>query len=383
MTDHANKALLPEGLHDDLPPDAEYEAKVIERLLETFASYGYRRVKPPLIEFENSLLAGPGGAVAPRMFRLMDPVSQRMLGLRVDITPQVARIASTRLTRAARPLRLSYAGQVLRTHGSQLRPERQFAQAGVELVGAPGPAAEAEVVELAVEALIEVGVRELSIDFCLPTLVRELCAAYGFDAETTERVRSALDAKDAAELAAVPGAEAKILADLLAAVGPAARALEVLAALDLPPAAAAMCAELAELAGLVRAAQPELAMTVDPGEFRGFRYQSGICFTLFAKGVRGELGRGGRYRLDGGEPAVGFTLYLDSLLRALPDRPRERCLYLPLATAPEDARKLRREGWRATRGLEAEADAEAEARRLGCSHIFAAGKVKKLSLSGS
>ncbi len=106
MTDHADKALLPAGLRDDLPPEAEFEAGVIERLMATFASFGYQRVKPPLIEFEESLLAGPGGGVGPWMFRLMDPVSQRMLGLRADITPQIARIASSRLGNAQRPLRL-------------------------------------------------------------------------------------------------------------------------------------------------------------------------------------------------------------------------------------------------------------------------------------
>ena len=378
MTDYANKALLPEGLHDDLPPEAEYEAKVVERLLARFSSHGYQRVKPPLIEFEDSLLEGPGEALGPSMFRLMDPVSGRMLGVRADITPQIARIASTRLGRAQRPLRLSYAGQVLRTHGGQLRPERQFAQAGVELIGAPGVNAEAEVATLALEALVELGVSGLSIDCCLPSLVGELCRAYGFDDETSDQVRSALDGKDAARLAAVPGAEGKVLAGLLAAAGPAARALDALAALDLPPAGAAMCAELGELVGLLQAAEPDVAVTVDAGEFRGFGYQSGVCFTFFARGVRGELGRGGRYLLDGGEPAVGFTIYLDSLLRALPERPPEPLVYLPFAAAPAEGAKLRVEGWRTVRGLAGEEDGEAEARRLGCSHILAAGKVKKL-----
>ncbi len=379
MTDHEDKALLPAGLRDDLPPEAEFEAGVIERLLATFASFGYQRVKPPLIEFEESLLAGPGGGVGPWMFRLMDPVSQRMLGLRADITPQIARIASSRLGNAQRPLRLSYAGQVLRTRGGQLRPERQFAQAGVELVGAPGPAAEAEVAELALEALLGLGVSELSIDFCLPTLVSVLCRAFRLDDDTTARVRTALDGKDAAALGAVPGRQGEVLAGLLAASGPAAEALEALAALDLPAEAARSCADLAELVRLVGAAEPRAVVTVDPGEFRGFEYQSGASFTLFAKGVRGELGRGGRYLLDGGEPAVGFTIYLDSALRALPERPQAPCLYLPHATDPVEARRLRDEGWRTVRGLEAEAEPEAEARRLGCSHVLADGEVRELA----
>src|ERR1700709_1806000 len=105
MTDDLppNPALLPAGLRDLLPPDAETEASAVEALMTVFAAHGYQRVKPPLLEFEDSLLAGSGAAVAEQTFRLMDPNSQRMMGLRADTTPQVARIATTRLANAPRP----------------------------------------------------------------------------------------------------------------------------------------------------------------------------------------------------------------------------------------------------------------------------------------
>ncbi len=140
MTDASRKALLPAGLQDLLPPDAAREAAAVEASMDCLAAHGYDRVKPPLIEFEESLLAGPGAAMAPQTFRLMDPVSQRMMGVRADITVQIARIAESRLHRAERPLRLCYAGEVLRVKGDALRPERQFAQVGAELIGAGGPA---------------------------------------------------------------------------------------------------------------------------------------------------------------------------------------------------------------------------------------------------
>jgi len=152
-----NRALLPAGLRDLLPPDAESEAASVEALMEVFASHGYQRVKPPLLEFEDSLLAGSGAAVAEQTFRLMDPESQRMMGLRADTTPQVARIATTRLGQTARPLRLSYAGQCLRVRGSQLAPDRQIAQTGIELIGCDNPAADAEIVLVGAEALASVG----------------------------------------------------------------------------------------------------------------------------------------------------------------------------------------------------------------------------------
>ena len=121
--------LLPAGLRDGLTPDAAFEPAMVERLMACFAAWGYERVKPPLIEFEDALLSGMGAAMASDTFRLMDPVSQRMMGVRADMTPQVGRIAASRLKGAPRPLRLSYAGQVLRVKGEQMRPERQIGQA--------------------------------------------------------------------------------------------------------------------------------------------------------------------------------------------------------------------------------------------------------------
>ena len=134
--------LLPAGLADGLPPEAGHESLLVARLVARFAAQGYALVKPPLVEFEESLLNGIGAALREHCFRLMDPVSQRMMGVRPDMTPQVARIARTRLARAPRPLRLCYAGEVLRVRGTQLRPARQFEQVGAELIGASSAAAD-------------------------------------------------------------------------------------------------------------------------------------------------------------------------------------------------------------------------------------------------
>src|SRR5215470_3315166 len=220
-----NPALLPAGLRDLLPPEAETEAESVEALMEVFAAHGYQRVKPPLLEFEDSLLAGSGGAVAEQTFRLMDPESQRMMGLRADTTPQVARIATTRLVHAPRPLRLSYAGQCLRVRGSQLAPDRQVAQAGIELIGCDNPAADAEIVLVGAEALAAVGLTRTSFDLTLPTLVPVLLDDAGFTGSTRATVARALDRKDSASVTRHAGPLAPTLTDLLLAAGPADRAL--------------------------------------------------------------------------------------------------------------------------------------------------------------
>ena len=369
MNEPLHPGLLPAGLGDLLPHDAAFEAAVVEQVMGRFASSGYDRVKPPLIEFEDSLLAGAGAALGSDTFRLMDPISQRMIGLRADMTLQVARIAATRLSRAARPLRLSYAGQVLRVRGTQLRPERQVGQVGAELIGAATTTADAEVVTLAAEAVRGLGVTTLTVDLTTPTVVPAVCRAFALDAGAEMRTRAAIDRKDASALAAAAGSAAEALGSLMSATGPADRVLPMLTRLSLPAEAAREIETLAAVVAAVREAMPDLSITIDPIENRGFEYHTGLSFTFFARGVRGEIGRGGRYVTGFGrpEPSTGVTLYTDTLMRAAPRPPDRRRVYLPAGSAPEVGRRLRADGWVTVEGLVPTDDA-AEARRLGCSH---------------
>jgi ATP phosphoribosyltransferase regulatory subunit len=381
QTDGAG-GLLPAGLIDVLPPHAAFEAATVERLLAAFAGFGYDRVRPPLIEFEDTLLAGSGAALATDTFRLLDPVSQRPLALRPDITMQVARIAATRLAHWPRPLRLSYAGQVIRVRGSQLRPERQLGQVGAELIGSIAPAADVEVVVMAVEALQVVGVDQLSVDLGLPTLVPAVIGDRPMTRGQRAELRQALDRKDVTavqRLAAPFGAElARLLARLVTLSGPAEPALATLQALPLPAAAAGERADLAAVHAGLRAAAPDLTLTVDAVEARGFEYHQGVTFSLFARSVAGELGRGGRYRTEAGEPATGITLVMDAVTAAVPPPPPQPKLLLPAGSPPQVSRRLRAEGWRVVAALAAVADAAAEARRLGCSHLLRDGGIVPL-----
>jgi len=379
MSDFSDKALLPAGMCDVLPPDAEREAAACEHLLACFSARGYDRVKPPLIEFEESLLGDSGAAMSSQTFRLMDPVSQRMMGVRADMTLQVARIATTRLKKAPRPLRLGYGGQVLRIRGTQMRPERQFAQVGAELLGSWHPQADAEVILMAVEALTDLGLKDLSIDLAMPTLVPAILAGHDLDDATRATLRTALDRKDEAAVNGLSkqlGAEAcEQLTAMLRATGPASAAVAALDKLKLPESAADERAALAKVIDNIRAAAPDLSLTVDPVESRGLEYHSGVTFTIFAIGVRGELGGGGRYLAGSDdEPATGMTLFMDSVLRGVPQAALKKRLYLPMATDRAAARKWRAEVWITLDGLTAESDAKAEAKRLGCSHYLLGGK---------
>ncbi|MCW5773988.1 MAG: ATP phosphoribosyltransferase regulatory subunit [Rhodospirillaceae bacterium] len=386
MTEAETTALLPAGLRDILPPDAGFAADLVQRLRACFAGYGYEWVDPPLVEFEDTLLDGAGAAMAPETFRLMDPVSQRMMGVRTDITVQVARLATTRLAKSPRPLRLAYAGDVLRVKGKQLRPERQFTQIGAELIGSDAAAADVEAVTMAVDGLTRLGVQKLSVDLTVPALVPHVLASLEAPARAAAAVRAALDRKDAAgvDVAATPlGSGATVFQHLLRATGPAEPALAQLARITLPEAARREAERLDLVARALMAALPNTAFTVDPVENRGLEYHTGVSFTIFRVGVRGELGLGGRYLAGRAgntrpqEPATGLTLYLDPILRALPEPKMPERVYVPHGTAPEIAAGLRDNGHRAVAGLapEPDGDAAAEARRLGCSHLWHDGKI--------
>lgn len=379
MSYAAEKALLPNGLRDVLPPEAALEAHAVDSLLAAFAANGYERVQPPLIEFEESLLAGSGAATANTTFRVMDPVSQKMMGLRADMTIQVARIATSRLVHEPRPLRLAYAGQVLRVKGTQLRPERQFTQAGIELIGSASPAADAEVIALTALAVQDLGVAAVSVDLNLPTLVTAVAEALDLTQETRDRLRAALDQKDAAAVRSVGGEASLLFSELIACAGDADSVLERLRVLHLPGAAASRRDRLADVVRLVRVLAPGIGLTVDAVENRGFEYHTGVSFSLFSAAARGELGRGGRYRAGpDNERAVGATVFVDALTDVLaPLAPPRRLLLAPSDRA--QARAFQADGWVTVADLDEGLDPKAEAVRLGCSHYTVAGSIVALA----
>lgn len=346
--------LLPEGFHDRLPPHADAASALERSVLDVARRYGYEQVDPPLAEFEESLGARLRAGSAKDAVRFTDPVSRRTLAIRPDITAQVGRIAATRMAHHPRPVRLSYAGQVLKLRASELRPERAMRQIGCELIGRDSVAAVREIVTVAVEALEAAGVTRLALDFTLPDLVEQL--APGMAGEQLEALCARLDAKDAAGVAAIDAA----FLPLIEAAGPFDAAVARLRAHDT---GGALASRLDGLEAVAEAVGDRVSLTLDPTERHGFEYQSWIGFSLFAGGVRGEIGRGGSYSVIGAagdEPAVGFSLFADPILDAELARGERRRLFLPFGTEAAVAAKLRGEGWVAVTALDADDNAAAQ-----------------------
>ncbi|HYD23264.1 MAG TPA: ATP phosphoribosyltransferase regulatory subunit [Croceibacterium sp.] len=359
--------LLPEGLEDRLPQSAAAAARIERAVLEVLDAHGYDRVRPPLIEFMQSMARRMDGVKTRHLFRFVDPRSLRTLALRSDMTVQVGRIAATGLAGRPRPLRLCYAGQVARIAGDQLDPRREALQLGAELIGSDTVAAAAEVVELAIASLEAAGARGISVDFTLPDLVDTLAAEeFPLTPEQVRAVRRELDAKDAGGLREA-GGEAYL--PLLYASGPFDEAIGKLASIDAQGALASRIAGLRQIAARVAG---RARLTLDPAERHGFEYQSWFGFMLYAEGVRGTLGRGGTYRIHGTEEgATGFSLYPEQLVEAVQaEQPPREALFLPLGHDPAAAARLRGLGWRTVAALSDADDAAA----LGCSHRLEGGE---------
>jgi ATP phosphoribosyltransferase regulatory subunit len=315
------KWVLPEHVDDVLPDEAERLEALRRTLLDHFRARGYRLVQPPLVEHLESLLTGTGRDLELQTFKVVDPMSGRMLGVRADITPQVARIDAHLLNEVG-ITRLCYAGSVLRTQPMGLAQMREVVQIGAELYGEPGIAGDEEVVGLLLSSLAAAGVQGLHLDLGHVGVYRALAAGAGITGNGEDSdLFAALRTKDmptVTELASrLPAAWRNALLALPSLYGPANDVLA--AAREKLPDTPAIANALAALAALERATHDKVeALHIDLADLRGYHYQNGAIFSVFVAGAANAIGNGGRYDGIGkafgrARPATGFTLDLRQL----------------------------------------------------------------------
>lgn len=386
--------LLPNGLGDILPPETTKRRRILNAIMDSFARFGYADVSPPLVEYEDTLLSeGPGAALADNTFRLMDPVTRRMLALRSDMTAQIARIASSRLAHHPRPLRLSYTGQVMRINPDPVNPERQLVQIGAELIGASSIHHDAEVAVMALESLYQAGIASLSIDLNAPRLLDIILGDDGTEHRDNNdqilALRHAVSIKDGKAASMVDHPQGYVIKTLLdMPLNSASDIKSNMVGLDqhIPEPARHMLAELADLADLIARSAPYVSLTIDPLERRGFDYHQGIGFSILAPGVRGELGRGGRYSTQSPhdqptELSTGVTLYLERVLQAVPATPTQDKLYVRKDQGLDHVISLTRDGYFIVIGDADPADnaaCQAEAAAQGATHIYTSNGIKTI-----
>lgn len=309
--------LLPESIEDVLPPDARRMERLRRALLDEFGLHGYELVTPPLLEYIESLLTGSGRDMDLRTFKLVDQLSGRTMGIRADITPQVARIDAHLLNRKG-VARLCYCGSVLHTLPSGLTATREPQQIGAELYGHAGIEADVEVIRLLAKALEIAGVQASRIDLGHVGVFRALSVRGGLEAELEQELFAVLQAKDMPDLRELVKDIAEPVRSALLALPECYGGLEALErALKLLPGDAEIAQAVNDLKKLA-AELTDLPVSFDLSDLRGYHYHSGVAFAAYCADHPGAIALGGRYDKVGkafgrGRPATGFSMDLREL----------------------------------------------------------------------
>lgn len=338
--------LLPENIADVLPSEARKIEDLRRVLLDQFRLYGYEMVMPPLLEYLESLLTGAGSGAGSdidlRTFKLVDQLSGRTLGVRADMTTQVARIDAHLLNRAS-VTRLCYAGSVLHTRPSGLHSTREPLQIGCEIYGHAGLEADLEVQELALASLALAGFKQVRLDLCHAGVVRAIIATDAKARQDESALYASLRAKDSARLTqltihydAATRAALLALPGLYGGVEVLQQAREILAAI---PGVRHALDDLQALVQGLAALPYEVNIALDLADLRGYQYESGAMFSLYVPGLPNAVARGGRYDHVGeafgrARPATGFSLDLRELARLLPTAERRSSIRAPWGQDP-------------------------------------------------
>lgn len=374
--------LLPEGISEVLPEQATHLEALRRKLLDTFDCWGYQLVIPPFVDYLDSLLTGSGHDLDLQTFKLTDQVSGEMLGVRADMTPQVARIDAHNLKHEW-PTRLCYAGTVLHTLGDQLEKTRSPMQIGAELYGHSGIESDYEVIQLMLEMLAMSGAQHVHLDLGHVGIYRALVEQAGLDQQQEAELFDVLQRKARTELAEL--VDSLTVSESLKAIFNALPKLnggrEILdkatALLAGNQAIAKALADLQAVANKLARDYPSLTVSFDLAELRGYHYHTGMVFAAFVPSIGKEIARGGRYDNIGAvfgraRAATGFSADL-KVLAALShgDNPiMQQTIFAPsnddhdLATVIRD---LRADGARVIRQLPGQTGG---AEQLGCDSIL-------------
>ena len=360
--------LLPEGIEEVLPVEAKRLEILRREVLDLFESWGYRQVMTPMIEYIESLFVGAGHDLDLQTFKLVDQITGRLMGLRADITPQVARI-DARHSADGIPARLCYLGTVLHTQGDHLEKTRSPFQVGAELYGHAGSASDLEVIRLMLATLSTVGLDDIHLDLGHVGIYRGLVGQAGLSAAQEAGLfdilqrKAAPDLRDFFEANPLDAASQRMLSALIELHGDASVLPEATRQLaDAGEEVGRALTELESIALSLVRDFPNMPIHFDLAELRGYHYHRGVVFAAFMDGYGRELARGGRYDGIGkafgrARPATGFSADLKVLAKRV--GPQEDSFAQRTVFAPDvdDGRlgekidSLRAEGWSVIREL--------------------------------
>ena len=327
MSRKVQQTQLPKGAKIYLPDEAAQKRRVEAELWSVFRKWGYREIVTPAYEYFDVLSQGTDQELQERMFKMVDRESGRLLALRADVTPQIARIVATRMREESKPLRLAYVTNVFRYDEPHVGRYREFYQAGVELVGLPNPEGDAELIAMTVEGLRALGLERFQLDVGQADFFRGILEDLGLDEATAGELRSTLGRKDISALERIvaglgaPAAVGELLLALPVLYG-RADVLDRAERLVKNPRSEAALKNLSEVYRLLTLYGLADSVLLDLGEVSGFDYYSGVHFEAYVSGLGAPLAGGGRYdhmlaRFGYDCPATGFAFEVGRVLLAM------------------------------------------------------------------
>ncbi len=369
-----NKSLLPSGFKDSLNFDTFVEHQYKNIIINSFRENGFSLIKTPLIEFRNNL--------DNNTLSLTTNQKKEKLGIRNDITPQIIRVASSRLAKERRPLKLCYYGEVVRKSGSILRPERQFQQVGAEIIGSESYKADVEIINLAYSTLKKIGVKNVVIEISAPFFLDSILKKIK-NLKLKLKLKRYIELKDFNNCLKL--LESKDLIDSFKALHHCSGSIKN-KKLQISKISKFIGFEnevkrLIKILDLISIEKKD-SINVDLFEIqKNKKYYKGIKFTFFAKGVRGEIASGGRYILDyenNSENAIGYTCYMDTILRASSFENKNKKILIPFDTDNKTKEILIKRGFSVFKSFEENTDLKTQARKFGLKFFLNKKIIKKI-----
>ena len=319
-----NFNLIPEGFKDDVTSQVATEHKFKNDIVNHFQSNGYDLVKTPLVDFFNQ-------SESQNVFKILSKKGEKLI-IRDDITLQVARLSKTRLFTKNTPLRLCYYGEVVRKKGTMLRPERQFLQIGAECIGVNNFLADVEMMELAYSSLSLVGINNITIEISsrifFDTFINDIK-----NITLKKELKRLIKIKNLREICELLDEKKQIyIKNLFSCTGIYNDKKENLDKLTINNKTSNEIENIKNIVKKFSYDHKKVNIFLDLCEIDDKNYHSGVRFTFFAKNVRGEIARGGRYivnRVNRNDVGTGFTCYMDTILRASSLKIEEKKVLIP------------------------------------------------------
>jgi len=305
--------LLPEGFRDSLPDLAVKEEKINSFFINLMKKNGYLLVRPPLLEFESSLFFLLEDNNDKNSFRVLDPISQKMMGIRSDITLQIARIACGSLANYPRPLRLCYSGEILKVNNNSLNLSRQEKQIGSEIIGVGNKNCENQVLTMIFEILNKLKIKNFVINFTMPTLINAISKDFNLSKNQIEFIKNKFRNKNTVGLEKISKSFEIAAKHLLDCVGDASENLKKLKKKKFTKNISFEVSNFINIITRILKDFPTMKILIDPLEVDESNYHTGLAFKVFSKSFK-ELFTGGNYSVSN-ENCIGFSGYIESLIK--------------------------------------------------------------------